>query len=61
LASERGSVVRRSTLLGAAWPDGAIVSDNTLDAYVSRLRGKLREAEIEQQIANVRGVGYSLR
>jgi two-component system OmpR family response regulator len=61
LASDRGSVVRRSTLLGAAWPDGAIVSDNTLDAYVSRLRGKLREAEIEERIANVRGVGYSLR
>jgi two-component system OmpR family response regulator len=61
LASDQGSVVRRSTLLGAAWPDGAIVSDNTLDAFVSRLRSKLREAEIEQQIANVRGVGYSLR
>jgi two-component system OmpR family response regulator len=61
LASDQGSVVRRSTLLGAAWPDGAIVSDNTLDAYVSRLRSKLRKAEIEQQIANVRGVGYSLR
>jgi two-component system, OmpR family, response regulator len=61
LASDPGSVVRRATLLGAAWPDGAIVSDNTLDAYVSRLRSKLREAEVEQQIANVRGVGYSLR
>jgi two-component system, OmpR family, response regulator len=61
LASDEGSVVRRSTLLGAAWPDGAIVSDNTLDAYVSRLRSKLREAEVEQQIANVRGVGYTLR
>jgi two-component system, OmpR family, response regulator len=61
LASDQGSVVRRSTLLGAAWPDGAIVSDNTLDAYVSRLRGKLREAEVEHQIANVRGVGYALR
>src|ERR1700733_4474074 len=61
LASDQGSVVRRSTLLAAAWPDGALVSANTPDAYVSRLRGKLREAEIEQQIANVRGVGYSLR
>jgi two-component system OmpR family response regulator len=61
LASERGSVVRRSTLLGAGWPDGAIVSDNTLDAYVSRLRSKLRGAEVKQQIANVRGVGYALR
>jgi two-component system, OmpR family, response regulator len=61
LASDQGSVVRRTALVGAAWPDGAIVSDNTLDAYVSRLRGKLREADIEQRIANVRGVGYALR
>jgi two-component system OmpR family response regulator len=61
LASDPGSVVRRSTLLGAAWPNGAIVSDNTLDAYVSRLRSKLRDAEVTQQIANVRGVGYALR
>jgi two-component system OmpR family response regulator len=61
LASDQGSVVRRHSLLGAAWPDGAIVSDNTLDAYVSRLRAKLREANIDQQIANVRGVGYALR
>jgi two-component system, OmpR family, response regulator len=61
LAADGGSVVRRSTLLGAAWPDGAIVSDNTLDAYVSRLRSKLREAEVEERIANARGVGYALR
>jgi two-component system OmpR family response regulator len=61
LASDQGSVVRRSALVGAAWPHGALVSHNTLDAYVSRLRGKLREAEVKQQIANVRGVGYALR
>ncbi len=61
LASDEGSVVRRSTLVGAAWPNGAMVSDNTLDAYVSRLRSKLRKAAIKQRIANVRGVGYALR
>jgi two-component system OmpR family response regulator len=61
LVSNEGTVVRRSILVGAAWPDGATVSDNTLDAYVSRLRGKLRGAAIETRIANVRGVGYALR
>jgi two-component system OmpR family response regulator len=61
LAAAPGSVIRRSALVGAAWPDGAIVSDNTLDAYVSRLRGKLREAEVSEQLTNVRGVGYALR
>jgi two-component system response regulator MprA len=45
----------------AAWPDGAIVHDNTLDAYVSRLRAKLREIGAPARIETVRGVGYVLR
>jgi two-component system response regulator MprA len=61
LAADPGAVVRRAALVGAAWPDGASVSDNTLDAYVSRLRGKLRDAEVQERIENVRGVGYALR
>ena len=61
LASNEGAVVRRATLVAAAWPDGATVSDNTLDAYVSRLRGKLRGAGLVAQINNARGVGYALR
>lgn len=55
-----GSVVRRHALLAAGWPDGAIVSDSTLDAYVSRIRRKLRQAAREETVANVRGVGYRL-
>src|SRR6184192_801244 len=43
LAARRGEVVRRRELTLAAWPDGAIVHDNTLDAYVARIRRKLRE------------------
>ena len=38
-----GEVVRRAALVAAAWPDGAIVHDNTLDAYVARIRRKLRD------------------
>jgi two-component system response regulator MprA len=53
--------VRRPALIQSGWPDGAIVADNTLDAYVSRIRTKLREAGREEQIANVRGVGYRLQ
>ena len=34
--------MRRRELVAAAWPDGAIVNENTLDAYVGRLRRKLR-------------------
>ena len=61
LAAARGQIVRRTALVAAAWPDGAIVHDNTLDAYVARIRRKLREAGGEDQIETARGVGYQLR
>ncbi|MFF8918477.1 response regulator transcription factor [Streptomyces sp. NPDC015032] len=53
-----GSVVRRRALLRAGWPEGAQVSDNTLDQYLARLRRKLREADSPQTISTVRGVGH---
>ncbi|HET6510282.1 MAG TPA: response regulator transcription factor [Baekduia sp.] len=58
LAAKPGEVVRRPALVAAAWPDGAIVHDNTLDTYVARLRRKLREAGTEDTIQTARGVGY---
>ncbi|HET6507500.1 MAG TPA: response regulator transcription factor [Baekduia sp.] len=61
LAAHPGEVVRRAGLVAAAWPDGAIVHDNTLDAYLARLRRKLREAGAAEVIETVRGVGYKLR
>jgi two-component system response regulator MprA len=60
LASQRGEVVRRRDLTLAAWPDGAIVHDNTLDAYVARIRRKLRELGREGELVTVHGVGYRL-
>ncbi len=60
LASRPGEVVRRRTLIQAAWPHGAIVHDNTLDAYLARLRRKLRELEGAPEISTVHGVGYTL-
>ena len=60
LAGRRASVVRRRELVGAAWPDGAVVHDNTLDQYVVRLRRKLREVAPDAAIVTVRGVGYRL-
>jgi two-component system response regulator MprA len=54
-------VVRRAALIAAAWPDGAIVHDNTLDAYVTRIRRKLRASEAPVTIETNRGVGYVLR
>jgi two-component system OmpR family response regulator len=61
LAARPAEVVRRRELIAAAWPDGAIVHDNTLDTYVGRLRRKLRELGADDGIATARGVGYSLR
>lgn len=61
LVARPGVVVRRATLVAAAWPDGAIVHDNTLDAYLARIRRKLREIEAPVALETARGVGYVLR
>jgi two-component system response regulator MprA len=61
LAARPGEVVRRATLIAAGWPDGAIVHDNTIDAYLARIRRKLREAGAAEAIHTTRGVGYALR
>ena len=61
LAARLGEAVRRRELIRAAWPDGAIVHDNTLDVYVARLRRKLRQLPTSTGIHTVFGVGYQLR
>jgi len=53
--------VRRRDLVRAGWPHGAIVRDNTLDAYVARLRKKLREFDVAPEIGTVHGVGYRIQ
>jgi two-component system OmpR family response regulator len=61
LAGRPGAVLRRRELVLAAWPDGAIVHDNTLDAYIARLRRKLCDLGATEEIATTSGVGYVLR
>jgi DNA-binding response OmpR family regulator len=58
LMSAPGAAVRRRVLVRAAWPEGATVSDNTLDQYVARLRRKLREVGSARGVSTQRGVGY---
>jgi two-component system OmpR family response regulator len=60
LAAAPGETVRRRALIQAAWPYGAMVHANTLDAYVARLRHKLASLSCAPTITTVRGVGYSL-
>jgi two-component system response regulator MprA len=61
LAARSGAVVRRATLVATGWPDGAVVHDNTLDAYVARIRRKLRASGAAAAIETARGIGYRLR
>ena len=61
IAVEPGSVVRRRAAVSAAWPDGAIVNENTIDSYIRRLRVKLASIESPVELTTVRGVGFTLR
>jgi DNA-binding response OmpR family regulator len=58
LLEHRGAVVRRASLRAAGWPYGELVHDNTLDAYVARLRARLRAVGSDVVIETRRGVGY---
>ena len=58
LMTGAGTVVPRRALVRAGWPEGAIVTPNTLDQYVAKLRRKLRELDTGRRIDTARGVGY---
>ncbi|WP_328690098.1 response regulator transcription factor [Streptomyces phaeochromogenes] len=60
LMAASGGIVRRRELLRAGWPEGAQVSDNTLDQYLTRLRRKLREAGCDLTVTTARGIGHRL-
>ena len=60
LAAHPGKAVCRAELVGVAWPQGAIVHDNTLDVYVARLRRKLRLIDGAPAVTTVHGLGYKL-
>jgi two-component system response regulator MprA len=61
LIGHAGEAVRRRELIATAWPHGAQVRDNTLDAYIARLRRKLSPFPDAPEIATVHGVGYRLQ
>jgi len=61
LAAAPGDVVRTQALVAAAWPEGAIVHDNTLHVFLARIRRKLRRVGATTRVETVRGVGYRLR
>ncbi|MGZ4218091.1 MAG: response regulator transcription factor [Solirubrobacteraceae bacterium] len=60
LAGRPGKALARGELIGAAWPHGAIVQDNTLDVYIARIRRKLGALPDGPTIVTQHGVGYRL-
>lgn len=58
ITSRPGEVVRRRSVVSAGWPDGAAVSENTVDSFVRRLRTKLESISSPVEIETVRGVGF---
>ncbi len=60
ILSRPGAVVRRRVVVSSAWPDGAMVSDNTVDSFVRRIRSKLASVDSPVAIETVRGVGYRI-
>ena len=61
ITSRPGEVVRRRTVVAAAWPDGAVVNENTIDSFIRRIRAKLESIGSPVTIETVRGVGFRLR
>lgn len=60
ITSRPGEVVRRRTVVAAGWPDGAMVSENTIDSFIRRIRSKLASIDSTARIETVRGVGFRL-
>jgi two-component system response regulator MprA len=60
LVASPGQAIRRRELVQTGWPHGAQVRDNTLDAYIARLRRKLGSHRGAPTIATVHGVGYAI-
>ncbi|MCL8024882.1 response regulator transcription factor [Nocardioides bruguierae] len=61
ILSRPGEVVRRRTVVAAAWPDGAEVSENTIDSFLRKIRAKLESVGSPVRIETVRGVGFTAR
>lgn len=57
LASRKGKVLDRQTLLNEVWGNNIYVIDRTVDVHVRKIREKIGDAYIE----TVKGVGYRFR
>ena len=60
LLANFGTVVTRTSLISKVWGYDSYAEDNSVEAYVSFLRKKLRFLTSQTQIKTLRKVGYSL-
>ncbi|KKX56054.1 response regulator transcription factor [Brevibacillus borstelensis] len=60
LLNQYPRVVSRERLLEKLW-DEQFVDENTLNVYITRVRGKLKELGLDGVIETVRGSGYRLK
>ena len=61
LVRRAGTVVAREKLIEDVWGFDGEVENNTLDAFVRLLRGKIDSRFEPKLLRTVRGIGYSLR
>ncbi len=61
LLRKAGTVVPRAGLIEEVWGFDGEVENNTLDAFIRLLRGKIDSGFEPKLLHTVRGVGYSLR
>ena len=61
LVQRAGRVVTRDGLIVAVYGFDDLIESNTLEAQISRLRRKLRDAGARVEITSLRGIGYMLR
>lgn len=56
-----GTVVPREAIIDAVWGFDESIENNTLDAFIKLLRGKIDSGHSRKLLQTVRGFGYSLR
>ena len=61
LVQRTGRVVTRDVLIEAGYGFDDLIESNTLEAQISRLRRKLRDAGADVEITSLRGIGYILK
>jgi two-component system, OmpR family, response regulator YxdJ len=61
LMKKADRVVSRERLLEKIWDDQVFVDDNTLNVYITRVRKKLAQHNIQDALQTVRGKGYQLK